>query len=348
MADVTAKMVKELRQATDAPMMDCKKALVEANGDSEKAKEILRDKGMSKSAKKADRVAAEGLVQICVSDDFTKATMVEVNSETDFVSKNAGFQNLVKDTAIFCHNSTADNIEDAFKQDSTFADTFSTETGKIGEKIVARRFAKLTGDVVNAYVHSNGRVSVLISIETDKPAELQKLAKDIAMHSAAMKPTILSYKDFSDEFIAEETKGRIEAIKKENEELSRLGKPLKNVPQFISMAQLTDEVLATAKAEIEAELKAQGKPEKIFDRIVPGKLARFIADNTTLDKELALLDQNYVMDDSISIAQAVEKEAKKFGGTAKLVGYVRYELGEGIEKKEALSFAEEVAAQTGN
>jgi len=348
MADVTAKMVKELRTATDAPMMDCKKALVEADGDMGKAKDILRDKGMSKAAKKGDRVAAEGLVKIAISDDFKSVTMAEINSETDFVAKNEGFQNLVQDTTNFFHNSSADSVEDAFKQDQVFADKFAEETGKIGEKIVARRFAKLSNDVANAYVHSNGRVAVLISLETDKPEEMRKMAKDIAMHSAAMKPTTLSYKDFSAEFIAEETKGRIEAIKKENEELSRLGKPLKNVPQFISMAQLTDEVLATAKAEIEAELKAQGKPEKIFDRIVPGKLARFVADNTTLDKELALLDQNYVMDDSLSIAQAIEKEAKKFGGTAKLVGYVRYELGEGIEKKATLSFAEEVAAQTGN
>ena len=348
---VTAKMVKELRTATDAPMMDCKKALVEAEGNMDKAKDILRDKGMSKAAKKGDRVAAEGLLRISVSDDFKSVTMAEINSETDFVAKNVGFQNLVQETADFFHNSSATSVEEVLKgsyKDSTFSEYFGTETGKIGEKIVARRFAKLSGDVANAYVHSNGKVAVLISLETDKPAEMQKIAKDIAMHAAAMKPTILSYKDFSAEFIAEETKGRIEAIKTENEELLRLKKPLKNVPQFISMFQLTDEVIATAKAKIEAELKAQGKPEKIWDRIVPGKIERFIADNTTLDKELALLDQNYVMDDSLSIAQAIDKEAKKFGGTAKLVGYIRYELGEGVEKKVELSFAEEVAAQTGN
>ena len=116
MAEITAKMVKELRTATDAPMMDCKKALVEAEGDFEKAKDILRDKGMSKSAKKADRIASEGLVKVTISDDFKSATIVEVNSETDFVSKNERFQNLVQEVADFLHNSTAETIEDAFKE----------------------------------------------------------------------------------------------------------------------------------------------------------------------------------------------------------------------------------------
>jgi elongation factor Ts len=351
MAEISAKMVKELRTATDAPMMDCKKALVEAEGDMEAAKAILRDKGISKAVGKGDRVAAEGLVEVVVADDFKSATIAEVNSETDFVSKNEGFQNLVKETATYFHSSTHTTIEDALNgeyQTSTFGEYFTEATAKIGEKIVSRRFAKLEGDVVNGYVHSNGRVGVLIAIETDKPEELRKIAKDIAMHAAAMRPTTLSYQDFTPEYVAEETKGRIEAIKNENEELARLGKPLKNVPQFISMQQLTDDVLAGAEEAIKAELKAEGKPEKIWDKIVPGKLERFIADNTTLDKEMALLDQNYVMDDSMTIAQALAKEAKKAGAsTANLVGYIRYEVGEGIEKKEAMSFAEEVAAQAG-
>lgn len=351
MADITAKMVKELREATDAPMMDCKKALVEADGDMDAAKAILRDRGMSQAAKKGDRVAAEGLVDVEVAEDFKSATIAEINSETDFVAKNEGFQNLVKESTRFFHSSSHTTIEEALAGEyktSTFGEYFSEETSKIGEKIVSRRFTTLQGDVVNGYVHSNGRVGVLIAIETDKPAELQKIAKDIAMHAAAMKPTTLSYKDFSPEFVSEETKGRIEAIKNENEELARLGKPLKNVPLYISRQQLTDEVIAEAEESIKAELKAEGKPEKIWDRIVPGKLERFIADNTTLDKEMALLDQNYVMDDSVTIAGALEREAKKVGATkANLVGYVRYEVGEGIEKKAALSFAEEVAAQAG-
>lgn len=351
MAEITAKMVKELRTATDAPMMDCKKALVEAEGDMEKAKEILRDKGISKAAKKGDRVAAEGLVDVTVAEDNKSATIAEINSETDFVAKNEGFQNLVKEATLHYHSSTTTTVEDAHGEtykEKTFGEYFTEETSKIGEKIVSRRFTTLEGDVVNGYVHTNGRVGVLIAIETDKPEAMVKTAKDIAMHAAAMGPTTLSADDFSDEFVAEETKGRIEAIKTENEELQRLGKPLKNVPQFISRKQLTDEVIAQAEADIKEQLKAEGKPEKIWDKIVPGKLERFITDNTTLDKELALLDQNYVMDDSITVAQAIKKDAKKAGATAKIVGYIRYEVGEGIEKKQELSFAEEVAAQTGN
>jgi elongation factor Ts len=346
---IDAKLVKELRTATDAPMMDCKKALVEAEGDFEKAKEILRDKGMSKAGKKADRVASEGLVDVVVAEDFKSATVAEINAETDFVAKNDRFKALVKETTEFFHKSTAENVESAITAEykgKTFADYFTEETAKIGEKIVARRFEKLSGNLVNGYVHSNGRVGVLIGIDTDKPAEMATIAKNIAMHAAAMKPNTLSYKDFDATFVEEETKGRIEAIKTENEELARLGKPLKNVPQFISRCQLTDEVLANAKAEIEAQLKSEGKPEKIWDRIVPGKLERFVADNTTLDKEMALLDQNFVMDDSMTVAEAIEKEAKKAGAKAKLTGYVRFELGDGIEKKQELSFAEEVAAQT--
>jgi elongation factor Ts len=148
------------------------------------------------------------------------------------------------------------------------------------------------------------------------------------------------------DFVTSETIGRIEAIKKENEELSRLKKPLKNVPQFISMCQLTDEVLAKAEAEIKDTLRAQNKPEAIWDKIVPGQLARFIDDNTTLDKELALLDQTYVLNDKLTVAQAVETAAKEAGGTAEIIDFVRLEVGEGIEKKVD-DFAAEVAAQMG-
>jgi elongation factor Ts len=206
--------------------------------------------------------------------------------------------------------------------------------------------AKANG-CVNGYIHSNGRIGVLVAAQCDseKTAELIAPAlKNIAMHAAAMKPKVLSAEDFDPAFVEEETKGRIEAIKIENEELGRLGKPLKNVPQYISRIQLTDEVMAAAEEAIKAELKAEGKPEKIWDKIVPGKLVRFVADNTTLDKEQALLEQNYVMDDSKTVAQALADEAKAHGGTAEIVEFVRYEVGEGLEKK-ADDFAAEVAAQ---
>jgi elongation factor Ts len=353
MANISAKQVKELRETTSAGMMDCKKALVEADGDMEKAITILKDKGIAKAAKKADRVAAEGLLGIKIADDFASASLVEINSETDFVAKNDGFITLVNNSvnqAFANAVSTVDELNATTYESTTFGEYFTEQVTKIGEKIELRRFATLNGGengVVNGYIHSNGRVGVIVKASCDNAQTAQKLApmlKNISMHAAAMKPSVLSAEDFDATYVEEETKGRIEAIKKENEERARLKKPLINVPLYISRVQLTDEVIAKAKADIEAELKAEGKPEKIWDRIVPGKVERFIADNTTLDKEQALLEQNYVMDDSLTVAEAFEKEAKACGGTATIIEFVKYEVGEGIEKKEE-DFAAEVAAQ---
>lgn len=352
---VSAADVKKLRQATDAPMMDCKKALTENDGDFDKAVEWLRDRGVAKAAKKADRVAAEGALGLKVADTFASASLVEVNSETDFVAKNDGFKALLGNTTAHIFTTGASDVaalnESAYET-STFSEYFTQEVARIGEKIEVRRFATLNAGengAVNGYVHSNGRVGVLVAAKCDsaKTAELiVPTLKNIAMHAAAMKPTVLVAEDLDAAFVAEETKGRIEAIKIENEELGRLGKPLKNVPQYISRTQLTDDVLAAAEAAIKEQLKAEGKPEKIWDKIVPGKLERFVADNTTLDKEQALLEQNYVMDDSLTVAEALTKEAKAHGGSAEIVEFIRYEVGEGIEKKED-DFAAEVAAQMG-
>jgi elongation factor Ts len=331
-------------------MMDCKKVLVEADGDMDKAKELLKERGIAKAAKKADRVAAEGLTGLKIADDFSKATVVEINSETDFVAQNEGFQNLVKDTVEEIYNNNPADVDALMA--SSFGENFVAQVAKIGEKIEVRRFATLTADAttaLNGYIHSNNRIAVIVTAKCDseKTAEgMRDTLKQIAMHASAMKPTTLSYKDFDPEYVESETKGRIEALKKENEELSRLGKPLKNVPQYISMMQLTDEVMAKAEADIKAELIAEGKPEKILDKIIPGKVARFILDNTLLDQEQALLDQQYVLDDKLTVAQAVEKAAKALGGTAEITEFIRLEVGEGIEKKED-DFAAEVAAQMG-
>ena len=348
---VTAAQVKELRASTDAPMMDCKKALVENDGDMAKATEWLKERGIAKAAKKAaSRVAAEGLAGIKIADDFSKATVIEINSETDFVSKNEGFQALVKNTTEEIYNNQPADVA-AFNA-SDFGTSFVGEVAKIGEKIELRRFATLTADAttaLNGYIHSNTRIAVIITAKCDsaKTAEgMRATLKQVAMHTSAMKPTTLSYKDFDPAYVASETVGRIEVIKKENEELVRLKKPLKNVPQYISMSQLTEEVLATAEAEIKATLKEQGKPEKIWDKIVPGSLARFISDNTTLDKEQALLDQNYVLDEKLTVAQAIDAAAASLGGTAEITEFIRLEVGEGIEKAED-DFAAEVAAQMG-
>jgi len=349
MAAITAAMVKELRQATDAPMMDCKKVLVEADGDMDKAKELLKERGIAKAAKKADRVAAEGLVGLKIADDFSKATVAEINSETDFVAQNEGFQNLVLKTTEEIFTNAPKDVDTVMA--SEFGSYFTETVTKIGEKIELRRFGTLEAEddtvAINGYIHSNNRIAVIIKAKCDsaKTAEgMKDTLKQIAMHASAMKPTTLSYKDFDADFVEGETKGRIEAIKKENEELSRLKKPLKHVPLYVSMMQLTEDVLAKAEENIRAELKAQNKPEKIWDKIIPGQLARFIDDNTTLDKEQALLDQSYVLDDKKTVAQAVEDAAKKLGGTAEIVDFIRLEVGEGIEKQED-DFAAEVAAQ---
>ena len=202
-------------------------------------------------------------------------------------------------------------------------------------------------DALNGYIHSNKRIAVIVTAKCDseKTAEgMRETLKQVAMHASAMKPTTLSYEDFDPAYVESETKGRIEALKKGNEELARLKKPLKNVPQYISKMQLTDEVMVQAEIDIKAKLAEQGKPEKIWDKIVPGQVARYILDNTMLDKEQALLVQQYVLDDKLTVAQAVDAAAKALGGTAQITEFIRYEVGEGIEKAED-DFAAEVAAQ---
>lgn len=347
---VTAAMVKELRGATDAPMMDCKKALVEADGDMAKATEWLKERGIAKAAKKADRVAAEGLAGIIIADDFSKATVIEINSETDFVAQNEGFQNLVKDSAQEIYNNQPADVA-AFNA-SAFGTSFAAAVNKIGEKIELRRFSTLNADAttaLNGYIHSNNRIAVIITAKCDSEKTAQGMVgflKQVAMHASAMKPSTLTYEDFDPQYVESETKGRIEALKKDNEELARLKKPLKNVPSYISMMQLTDAVMAQAETDIKAKLAEQGKPEKIWDKIVPGQIARFILDNTMLDQEQALLNQQYVLDDKLTVAQAVDAAAKALGGTASITEFIRLEVGEGIEKKED-DFAAEVAAQMG-
>ena len=238
MAAVTAAMVKELRQATDAPMMDCKKVLVEADGNMQKATELLKERGIAKAAKKADRVAAEGLVGLKIADDFSKATVVEINSETDFVAQNEGFQNLVLKTTEEVYNTNPSDVEGVMG--SEFGQYFTETVAKIGEKIELRRFGSLEAEddtvAINGYIHSNNRIAVIVKAKCDsaKTAEgIRDTLKQIAMHASAMKPSTLSYKDFDADFVEGETKGRIEAIKKENEELARLKKPLKHVPLYV-------------------------------------------------------------------------------------------------------------------
>jgi len=351
MANFGPKDIKTLREMTDAGMMDCKKALAASDGDMDKAVAWLRDKGMGAAAKKAGKVAAEGAIGIKV--DGKKAVIVEINSQTDFVAQNDKFISLMSDVVnhTFDNNiANADAINASTINGEPFAEYLSQQVATIGEKLVVRRSALISADentAVNAYVHSNKQNGVIIEAKCDSAATAEAMTpvlKEIAMHAAAMSPSTLSFKDFDATFVAEETKGRIVAIEKENEELVRLGKTLKNVPQYISMSQLTDAVMAETETALKAELAAEGKPEKIWDKILPGKIARYIADNTTLDQEQCLLDQNFVMDDSKTVAQYIADKAAAAGGTAEITNFVRLEVGEGIDVAEE-DFAAEVAAQ---
>ncbi len=333
---------------TDAGMMDCKKALAESDGDMDKAVAWLRDKGMGAAAKKAGKVAAEGAIGVKV--DGKRAVIVEINSQTDFVAQNDKFVALMNDVVNHAFDNAladAEAINASTINGEPFSEYLSQQVATIGEKLVVRRSALIDADAntaVNGYVHSNKQNGVIIEAKCDSAEVAEAMTpvlKEIAMHAAAMSPSTLSYKDFDASYVEEETKGRIVAIEKENEELVRLGKTLKNVPAYISMSQLTDAVMAEVEEKLKAELAVEGKPEKIWDKILPGKIARFISDNTTLDQEQCLLDQKFVMDDSKTVA---EYFAEKSGGKAQITNFVRLEVGEGIEVEEE-DFAAEVAAQ---
>ena len=346
MAGATPKLIKELREKSGAGMLDCKKALNECDGNIDEAIKYLREAGLSKAAKKSGNLAAEGLITIIVNDDNTKATMTEVNSQTDFVAKNDQFIALTKQITTHVQEKNL-NDADALANSSIDGQEFKTflneKIAVIGENLVARKVINVEGSVVNGYVHM-GKVGVILAAKCDDAVKDKTvdLLKKVAMHAASMKPTVISYKDLDAEFIESENKAIIADIEKENEELVRLGKPLKNIPQFVSKQQLTDEAIEEAKAKMKEELIAQGKPEKIIDNIVKGKINRWIEDNSQLDKTHALLSQTYVMDDSMTVEQAI----KAVDASIEIVEYVRFELGEGIEKKEE-DFAAEVAAQMG-
>ena len=346
MAGATPQLIKELREKSGAGMLDCKNALNECDGNIDNAMKFLRESGLAKAAKKAGNVAAEGLVNILVNSDFTKATMTEINSQTDFVAKNDNFVGLVQDITAHVQSQNITETSELLKTNingTNFEEYLNGKIAIIGENIVARKMITVSSDngIVNGYVHL-GKVGVILAA-TCAPEAKEKaidMLKKVAMHAASMKPTVISYKDLSVDFIESENKAIIADIEKENEELYRLKKPLKNIPEYVSRVQLTDAAIETAKAAMKAELLAEGKPEKIIDNILVGKIARWIEDNTQLDKANALLSQNYVMDDKMTVEEAI----KAVDASIEIVEYVRFELGYGIEKKEE-DFAAEVAAQ---
>lgn len=318
---VTAAEVNKLRQATGAGMMDCKKALVEAEGDFDKAIEVLRKKGQKVAEKRADRESSEGAAVAKINSAETVGVAIVLGCETDFVGKNENFLKLASDLADVAINyANKEDFLSAKFEDMTVAGKLTEQTGVIGEKLDITAFERLEAPYVGSYVHIN-KIAALVGLSS-KVDNADVLVKDIAMQVASMGATTLSYKDFDPAFVASETEARIAVIEKDNEELARLGKTLKNVPQYISMAQLTPEVIAKAEADAKAELKAEGKPEQIWDRILPGKMERFISDNTTLDQEKCLLDQKFIKDDKKTVAEYVTT----YGNVA-ITGFKRVTVG---------------------
>lgn len=302
MAQITAALVKELREKTSAGMMDCKKALNETGGDLEAAADWLRTKGIAKADKKASRIAAEGLVAVAL--EANAGALVEVNSETDFVARNEGFQTAVAEIATL--GLTVDNAEDLAEVMTASGDNITEFlkklVGKIGENMSFRRMAKLTvsDGVVAGYIHNSvaegmGKIGVLVALEsTGDKAKLSDLAKKIAMHVAATSPLALSVDD------------------------------------------LNPAVVQKERDMLKAEALESGKPEAIVDKMVEGRMTKFF-------KESVLMTQIFVMDGERSISKVIEDEAAALGTDVKMTGYVRMGLGEGIEKKEE-DFAAEVAA----
>jgi len=288
---ISAKLVMELRAKTGAGMMDCKKALIETNGDLQIAIDYLREKGISKAAKKAARVASEGLVFISVSNDSKTGAMLELNSETDFVAKNEDFINFgnkLVDIILTNDISTVDELKNLEINGSKINDQLASLIATIGENMNIRRFRKaVSNSFVTTYIHMGGKIGVLLNMEGENNEDNKTKAKDIAMHVAAM------------------------------------------APDFMERTDVPEEVLEKEKTIVRAQLLEQGKPENIIDKILIGKMNKYYEEN-------CLLQQKFVKDDKLTVAQYADK--------LKIVFFDRFKLGEGIEKKEE-DFASEVAAQ---
>jgi elongation factor Ts len=321
MVKITAAQVNELRKKTGAGMMDCKKALVEAEGNIDDAITVLRKKGQKIAEKRADRDSSEGAVVSQINAANTRGVVVSLNCETDFVANNDSYSAMAKEMATIAinFNTKEEFLAAAFDTEMTVTEKLIEQTGVIGEKLEIGGFEILEAPFVGTYIHGK-KIGALVGLSSggDNASEV---SKSVSMQVASMGATTLSYKDFTDEFVANETEARIAVIEKDNIERGRLGKTLKNVPLYISMSQLTPEVLAAAEEAAKTELKAEGKPEQIWDRILPGKMQRFLSDNTSLDQEKCLLDQNFIMDENKNVAEYVASK-----GDATVVGFKRVTL----------------------
>ncbi|MFC7784342.1 MULTISPECIES: translation elongation factor Ts [unclassified Rossellomorea] len=288
---ITAQMVKELREKTGAGMMDCKKALTETDGDMDKAIDFLREKGIAKAAKKADRIAAEGTTYI--ASEGNTAIILEVNAETDFVAKNENFQNLVKELSDHLLANKPASVEEAHEQKmtngSTVSEFINAAIAKIGEKITLRRFEIRTKDdnaAFGEYLHMGGRIAVLTVVEGTTDANV---AKDVAMHAAALNP------------------------------------------KYVSRDQVSAEEVEREREVLKQQALNEGKPENIVEKMVEGRLGKYFED-------ICILDQTFVKNPDQKVRQYLE------ANKATLTDFTRYEVGEGLEKRQE-NFAEEVMNQ---
>lgn len=355
---ITAGMVKELREMTGAGMMDCKKALTETNGDMDAAVEVLRKSGAAKMEKKQSRIAAEGIARVAVNGNV--AVVAEVNSETDFVAKNETFQEFVQtvaDTALASDLNGGANGEDidALLATNGLSELLVEKTATIGEKLSVRRFAKVTGDIVTSYIHGGGRIGVIIAANGATDNAAKEAITNIAMQVAAMNPQYISRNDISDEELA---KLREITVDSALNDATTLPKPILNklIDKAINEKLWSDDDINNfnehknnmnyvwnflsdaAKAKL-GELAMADKEsivaEKMFNGLVEGRVSKQL-------KEICLLDQTYVKaeDGKQSVAKYLESVSKDLTITE----MVRFEVGEGMEKKQE-DFAAEVAAQ---
>lgn len=323
---VTAKEVGDLRKATGAGLMDCKKALIESDGDFDGALDYLRKKGQKVAAKRADREANEGYCIAITDESGTKGLAMALSCETDFVAKNEEFMQMAQELAEMALANdvkSAEELNGMAWKGSTVAEQLVDYTGKVGEKTEISGFHLIEGDNIASYVHAGSKIGVLVAYKDGGKEGADQFFRGVAMHIAAMAPSIMDPKEFDDEFVQKELEGLIGQIKVENEDRERLGKPLRTVPQYASRRQLTPEVMAKVEDEIKAELQKEGKPEKIWDKIIPGKLERFIADNTLLDQERCLMAQFFALDDTKTVEQAV----KDFHDDAVIIDFKRVAVG---------------------
>ncbi len=304
---ITAAMVKELREMTGVGMLDCKKALAETDGDMEKAVEYLREKGLAASAKKAGRIASEGIVSIYLTEDNNKGVIVEVNSETDFVAKNPVFQEYVAQVAKQAADSSAADME-AFGQEKwmfdeslTVAEALSQKVAVIGENLNIRRFEKFekaqAGRLVS-YIHGGGRIGVMIELACEKDSDaLDELGKNLCMQIAALNPKFIAVENVPADFVAKEK-------------------------EILTQQAMNDE-------------KNANKPANIIEKMIDGRLAKEM-------KEFCLVEQPYVKDGDMSVKKYIDSVAKEVGAPISVARFIRFETGEGLAKKEE-NFADEVA-----